>query len=50
MGTVLDAEVNEELDEAYGLSRVVFPGGALLVGGVGRPVGAHVRAQSWRAT
>ncbi|MDB5801235.1 MAG: molybdate transporter, ATPase subunit [Rhodocyclales bacterium] len=44
MGTVLDAEVIE-LDDAYGLSRVAFAGGSLLVGGVGRPIGSRVRAR-----
>jgi molybdate transport system ATP-binding protein len=44
IGAVLDARVIE-LDEAYGLSRIAFPGGSLLVGGVVRPVGAHVRAR-----
>ncbi|MDB5813027.1 MAG: modC1 [Rhodocyclales bacterium] len=44
MGTVIDAIVIE-LDEAYGLSRVAFSGGSLLVGGVTRPLGAPVRAR-----
>jgi molybdate transport system ATP-binding protein len=44
MGTVLDATVSER-DEAYGLSRVTFPGGSLLVGGVARAVGDTARAR-----
>ncbi len=44
MGAVLDATVVEH-DEAYSLSRVVFPGGSLLVGGVSRAIGSSVRAR-----
>ena len=43
-GTVVDAEV-AEVDAAYGLSRVVFDGGALWVGGTSSPVGRRVRAR-----
>ena len=43
-GAVVDAEVAEH-DAAYGLSRVVFDGGALWVGGTSSPVGRRVRAR-----
>ena len=44
MGAVLDATVVEH-DDAYCLSRVMFPGGSLLVGGVSRAIGTSVRAR-----
>ncbi|HSD39086.1 MAG TPA: molybdenum ABC transporter ATP-binding protein [Rhodocyclaceae bacterium] len=44
MGAVIDAEVIER-DEAYSLSRIAFPGGDLLVGGLERPIGTAVRAR-----
>ncbi|MFT3734301.1 MAG: molybdenum ABC transporter ATP-binding protein [Rhodocyclaceae bacterium] len=44
MGSVLDAQVVEH-DESYGLSRISFAGGSLLVGGTTRPVGSKVRAR-----
>ncbi|WP_341674809.1 molybdenum ABC transporter ATP-binding protein [Niveibacterium sp. SC-1] len=42
--SVLQARV-VEYDGAYRLSRIAFPGGALLVGGTARGLGAHVRAR-----
>jgi molybdate transport system ATP-binding protein len=44
MGAVIDAGVIEH-DEAYSLSRIAFPGGSLLVGGLERPLGTAVRAR-----
>lgn len=44
LGTVIDARVVER-DEVYSLSRLAFPGGSLLVGGLRWPLGTSTRAR-----